>query len=66
VKHKKQVTKKQAAEGRPVMCRNCYTPMLKNGDLFVGVSYICERCGLQWQAPQDQNIQSSITGTPQS
>ena len=46
---KKPVSKKKANEGRPVLCRNCYIPMLKHGDLFVGWSYLCERCGLQWR-----------------
>lgn len=28
---------------RPVLCRNCCTPMTKGA-----TEWLCERCGLQW------------------
>lgn len=45
---KKQVSKKRAAEGRGVKCRNCYTNMKIHLTLEGGEDYICERCGLRW------------------
>lgn len=44
---RKQPTKKQAATGRPVLCRNGHGPMKQHRDLMLGWDYICETCGLR-------------------
>ena len=45
---KKQVSKKKAAEGRGVKCRQCTRDMKAHDNLFGQWDYICENCGFTW------------------
>lgn len=51
---KKQVTKKQAAEGRGVKCRVHFVNMLQQGRIDGGWDWVCpfEGCKIRWQVAQ--------------
>lgn len=46
---KKSVTKKQAAEGRGVLCRTCCVRMGVQLTIEGGKDYVCPKCGRRWQ-----------------